>query len=139
MPTPRRQDPASSLRLGVDLVDVHAIEDSLAEFGDRFVHRIFSRHEIEISNGSPERLAARFAAKEAVIKALDLAELGVDWRNIEVRSSATGRPGMRLAGNVAARARELGAHDIMVSLSQEGSIAMAAVIAQIGPEPTETG
>jgi phosphopantetheinyl transferase (holo-ACP synthase) len=46
---------------------------------------------------------------------------------------------MRLAGNVAARARELGAHDNMVSLSQDGSVAMATVIAQIGPEPAETG
>ncbi|MEJ8856511.1 holo-ACP synthase [Variovorax robiniae] len=140
MPSPRRQDPTSNLRLGVDLVDVHAIEDSLAEFGDRFVHRIFSTHEVEVSSGSPKRLAARFAAKEALIKALDLAEIGVDWRNIEVRGDAAGRPGMRLAGNVAARARELGAHDILLSMSHEGSLAMATVIAQIRPmEPAATG
>jgi len=130
----------SNLRLGVDLVDVHAIEDSLAEFGDRFVRRIFSAHEIEISDGSPERLAARFAAKEALIKALDLGEFAVDWRNIEIRSDAAGRPGVRLAGNAAARARELGAHDIVLSMSHERSLAMATVIAQIDPPaPAKTG
>ncbi|MEJ8847296.1 hypothetical protein [Variovorax rhizosphaerae] len=134
MPSATRHDFMSNLLLGVDWVDVHAIEDSLGEFGGRFVHRIFSAHEVECSNGSPERLAADVAGKKALTQALEHGELGIDWRNIEVRSDATALPGMRLAGKVAARARGLGTHDIAVSLSHEGNWALATDIAQVGPE-----
>jgi holo-[acyl-carrier protein] synthase len=120
-----------NVRVGADVVSVGAIEASVNEFGERFIRRVFSSHEIESANGSPERLAARFAAKEAAIKAFDLAEIGVDWRNIEVRSDTNGRPTLCLYGNVARRASELGTLHTAVSLSHEGNAAFALVVALV--------
>src|SRR5689334_4452622 len=75
-------------RIGMDLVHIERIEASLREIGERFEKRMFTPAEIAYARSSPsqraERLAARFAAKEAAIKALALSEVGVDWRDIEV-------------------------------------------------------
>jgi holo-[acyl-carrier protein] synthase len=122
---------SDDLRLGVDVVAVSAIAASIETFGERFTQRIFTAHEVESAKGAHERLAARFAAKEAAIKALDLSETGVDWRNIEVRSDAAGRPSLKLNGNVAQRAKDLHIRDIAVSLSHEGDCAFAAVFALV--------
>ena len=121
------------LRVGADVVDVQAIEMSLQTFGARFERRIFTPHEVDVARGSAQRLAARLAAKEAVIKALDLAEVGVDWRHIEVSSDSAGRPSLRLHGRAAQRAHELGVQALALSLSHEGRVALAAVVAQLAP------
>jgi holo-[acyl-carrier protein] synthase len=129
-----------SVRIGVDVVDVRAIEHSLATFGERFVSRLFSAHEIAVAKGSAQRLATRFATKEAVIKALDLVDVGVDWRNIEVRNGPSGRPAVQLQGSLAERAKGLGAPALDLSLSHEGDIAIAVVIAQFArPKSIDSG
>lgn len=121
--------PRDKVRVGVDIVEVRAVEASLDTFGDRFLKRIFSLHEIAIAGRSAERLAARLAAKEAVIKALDLPEVGIAWRNIELRSDAAGRPSLRFHGRALAHVNQMGLRDISVSLSHENGMAFAAVVA----------
>ena len=129
------------LRLGIDTVQVSAVEASLLAFGDRFLQRLFTAGEIATCAATParcpERLAARFAAKEAAIKAFDLAEAGVDWRQIEVVSDAAGRPRLALHGRAAALVRSLGAAEIALSLSHDGDQACAVVAAlpSIAPTP----
>src|SRR5262245_6582463 len=83
-----------SLRVGMDLVQVSRVAESLQRFGDRFLTRLFTPGEIEYATAAPaltaERLAARFAAKEATIKALDLTGRGVSFRHIEIKRSPSG-------------------------------------------------
>ncbi len=94
--------------VGIDLVSVRRVEESLARFGDRFLRRVFTEGEIAYATSAPalagERLAARFAAKEATIKALGLAEqgVGIGWRQIEIEREPSGKCRVVLHG--AARA-----------------------------------
>jgi holo-[acyl-carrier protein] synthase len=125
--------PTGALRVGTDLVQVSRIAQSIEQFGDRFVCRLFTADEIAYASSNPalraERLAARFAAKEAAIKALSLADVGLDWRQIEVRRSANGHCMLALHGvakEVAVAARII---DLSVSLSHEGDYASAVVVA----------
>ncbi len=124
------------LRIGVDLVSVTRIQESIDQFGDRFVSRLFTANEIAYATDGSEpaqtaqRLAARFAAKEATIKALSLVDEGVDWRNIEVCRDDRGACELELHGSVAEAARRLQVVDILVSLSHEGDHAIAFVVAQ---------
>ena len=126
-----------ALRVGIDTVQVSGVRASLDAFGERFVTRLFTAHEIETAGRSPaqraERLAARFAAKEAAIKAFDLAEAGIDWRHIEVRSDAAGRPHLALHGRAAECARRLGSSAMALSLSHDGDQACAIVAALVDP------
>ena len=79
----------------MDLVHVPRIDESLRDFGERFAERLFTDAEIAYADSSPTeraaRYAARFAAKEATIKALSLSEAGVDWRDMEVERAARRR------------------------------------------------
>ncbi len=124
------------VRLGFDLVQVSQIAQSVREFGPRFTDRFFTAGELQYSErGSyDERLAARFAAKEAVIKALRLSEAGIDWRDIEVTQLPQGGCELALHGLVA----QLAAHDgitsqaLSVSLSHDGDYAGAVVCVLVG-------
>ena len=127
---------APSLRVGIDLVEVSRIAESLDKFGERFLRRVFTAHEVAYASEAPAlmcgRLAARFAAKEAAIKALDLADQALSWHDIEVRRSPSGDCGLALRGAAAAA---LGAGDVAVSLSHEGDFATAVVIARVREAP----
>lgn len=120
------------LRVGLDLVDVRRIEASLARFGERFMRRLFSRDEIAYATGAArpaEHLAARFAAKEAAIKALQLAHTGSGWRDIEVARDVDGDCRLALRGEAAAAAVRLGVIHLALSLSHDGDYAGAVVTA----------
>ena len=116
------------MKVGIDLVDVQRIAASIDAFGDRFLRRVFTEGEIAYARSAPaltaERLAARFAAKEAAKKALDLE--GVAWRDLEVARSPNGAPHLVLHG--AARAAA-GTKSFALSMSHEGDHATAVVIA----------
>ena len=90
------------MTVGIDLVRVSRVAESLAQFGERFLRRVFTDGEIAYANAAPalaaERLAARFAAKEAAIKALGLVERGVGWREIEVTRAPSGAAQLSLHG-----------------------------------------
>jgi holo-[acyl-carrier protein] synthase len=118
-------------RLGFDLAQVSAIQKSLQCFGERFAQRLFTDHELDYAGSGhgvrAQRLAARFAAKEAVIKALGLSEAGVNWRDIEVVKLNGGGCGIALHGRVAQLAAAMGAGPLSLSLSHEGDYAGAVV------------
>ncbi len=119
--------------LGLDLVHVPRIEESLRSFGDRFEERMFTEGETQYARSAPparaERLAARFAAKEAAIKALSLSEAGVDWRDIEVVRHPDGRCELALHGRAREAADALGVTRALVCLSHDGEYAAAVVAA----------
>lgn len=117
---------------GVDVVDVERFARVLARHGRRFERRCFVPAEIsyaEASRRRAEHLAARFAAKEAVAKALGTGLFGgIALRDIEVTRDAHGRPGIRLAGQADRRAKELRIARWLVSLSHTESVAVASVL-----------
>lgn len=126
----------SALSVGIDLVQLSRIDESLATFGDRFLRRIFTEGEIAYATAAPQltsqRLAARLAAKEATVKALDLVERGVGWREIEVGRGPSGAPTLVLHGAARSAAEEAGVDQLAVSLSHEGDYATAVVITTRG-------
>ena len=108
--------------MGIDLVDVDDVRDSLRVHGERYLQRIYTEREIEDCRGRPERLAERFAAKEAALKVLCEADEPVAWREIEVHGTT-----LHLLGRAAELAAEM---KFAVSSSHEGPIAAAIVVAR---------
>ncbi len=117
------------LRIGVDLIEITRINDSRERFGERFYSRFFTEAEREYCAGNPQRLAARFAAKEAVAKALGTGIGDVRWIDIEVLSDTRSRPFLHLHGKAAELAAELGLTTWEVSLSHTDTHAIAFVVA----------
>ncbi len=121
------------LSIGVDLIEVSRIERSIDRYGERFLGRVYTGHELAYCRGRPQELAARFAAKEAVSKTLGVGVQhpeGVCWREIQVRSDARGKPSVELTGRAALLARELGLHAFALSLSHTREYAIAFVVAE---------
>jgi len=114
------------LRVGIDLVMTSRIAESVATFGEKFLTRVFTTRELDYARDYPERLAARFAAKEAAKKALRLD--GVGWRDFEVYRHDSGAVDLVLHG--AAR-DAVGPCELALSLSHEGDLATAVVIANM--------
>jgi len=127
--------PGMRLLLGIDTVSVAGVRESMAQFGARFEARLFTAHELHsASRGTEpqrqERLAARFAAKEAALKAFGWSNAGIDWRDIEVHTDAsTGQPTLNLHGRAAELAGRLACGPASVSLSHDGDQAVAIVAA----------
>lgn len=121
--------------LGVDVVQVSRIAESLAAFGDRFTSRLFTPQEIsdagQESRVRVERLAARFAAKEAALKAFGWCHLGLSWRDIEVQRQAGGACVLALQGRAADLAQQQGITQWALSLSHDGDHAVAVVAATL--------
>lgn len=125
---------AVRLAVGLDMVALSRIEDSLRTFGDRFLVRIFTEAEQAYAEAAPahrlDRLGARFAAKEAALKALGLADQGVGWPDIEVVRDAAGACTLALHGLAGELTRRGGLVDTALSLSHEGGFAAAIVVAR---------
>ena len=118
--------------IGIDVVEVGRIASSISEFGDRFVQRIFTPEEIAYcqTKARPElHYAARFAAKEAVIKALS-GDPGIEWHGIEVGKESSGKPVIWLHGTTAKIALQAGIRKLHVSISHDGDNAVAFVVAE---------
>lgn len=119
---------------GVDLQPIDEVRGSLDRFGSRYRHRVFTVHELESCGHGPlvaSRLAARFAAKEAVLKILDTREVVPSWRTIEVQGASNQRATVVLHGITADLAHRQGLSDISVSFSHAGDVAVAAVTAVV--------
>lgn len=129
------------MRLGFDLVQVSQVAESIRRFGGAYERRLFTDRELDYAYGGEgvcaERLAARFAAKEAVIKALRLGDAGVAWRDIEVVKLADGSCEVALHGRAAEQASRIGAGPILLSLSHDGDYAGAFVTALFASTPIE--
>jgi holo-[acyl-carrier protein] synthase len=117
---------------GIDIAEVPRIAQSIERFGDRFVRRIFTEGEIrycESKANRAERYAARFAAKEAAMKALGTGwSRGVRWRDVEVSRQPGGRPTILFHGKAAEFAAKIGAVAVALSLSHTAEHAIAQVI-----------
>jgi holo-[acyl-carrier protein] synthase len=117
------------LRCGIDLIEIGRLADGIERFGERFLNRFFTPGEREDCNDEPHRLAARFAAKEAVAKALGTGIGDVRWRDIEIRCGERGRPTLRLHGTAAKEAQALGLTEWDISLTHTGDQAGAVAVA----------
>jgi len=130
--------------LGVDVVQVSRIAESLSAFGERFTRRLFTPQEVlDAGNDSRvrlERLAARFAAKEATLKAFGWCHLGLCLRDIEVQRQASGACVLVLQGRAAELAQQQGITQWALSLSHDGDHAVAVVAATLPsqPDPNQT-
>jgi holo-[acyl-carrier protein] synthase len=118
------------IRTGVDLLEIERLKDAVARHGDRFLARIYTAAEREVCAGNFASLSARFAAKEAVAKALGTGLGAVGWTDIEILREDMGQPLLRLHGRAAALANELGLAQWSISLSHthEHAVAMAVAI-----------
>jgi holo-[acyl-carrier protein] synthase len=127
--------------IGSDLIDIRRIERSLARFGERFTHRIFTEGERARSDRKATRAASyakRFAAKEACSKALGTGmNRGVFWRDMEVVNLRSGQPTMRLTGGAAARLAALlpegHVGHLHHSLTDDPPLAQAFVVIEARP------
>lgn len=123
---------AKILGIGTDLADVDRIEQSISRYGDRFVSRIYTPQEIAYVATKAnrfERYAARFAAKEAGMKALGTGwSGGIRWQDLEVGNLPSGRPTLALHGKAAELAAALGTRHVHLSLTHTPTMAMAVVI-----------
>jgi len=117
---------------GIDITEVPRIRESIERFGDRFLQRVFTEGEIRYCESKAnrfERYAARFAAKEAGMKALGTGwNFGVRWRDVEVARKPGGRPTLLFHGKAAEFAAKLGAVNVALSLTHTTQQAMAQVI-----------
>ncbi len=123
-----------SILVGIDMQPIDEVESSIKEFGARYTHRLFTDDEIASCGDGPgaaSGFAGRFAAKEAVLKILELNEIVPRWKSIEVLRSMGGRPEVALHGEAAKIARSQGIEEISLSISHGGGIASATVIAQV--------
>jgi len=120
------------LGVGTDLAEVERIGKSVERFGDRFLTRIYTARERAYAMSKAnwaERLAARFAAKEAGMKAIGTGlSRGVSWQHLEVANEPSGRPTLLLHGTVLQVANALGVKRISVSLTHTKKLAFAVVI-----------
>jgi holo-[acyl-carrier protein] synthase len=126
------------VRVGCDVTAVEEVQDSLDAFGDRYLRKVFTTDEIDDCRGRnrAQRLAARFAAKEAVIKAFAEPGMSFPLREIEVRRDGP-LPVLRLSGTVAERAAERGWQSSSLSLSHADCHAMAVVVVVCRPAESE--
>ncbi len=121
---------------GVDMIEVGRVARSIDRFGERFLNRVFTPHERAMLGDNASRLAARFAAKEAVAKALGTGIGEFAWRDIEIGRDERGAPFVMLRGPAAARAAALGLQHFALSMSHTHEHAIAFVVAtgsDIGP------
>ncbi len=115
--------------VGIDLIDIDRIVAVLARHPQRFRRRVLTEHEDRYCGNRVERVAGRWAAKEAISKLLGLGVRGVGWREIEVLPNRSGQPQVWLHRRAAARAQFLGLDEVSVSISHERHMAVAVAVA----------
>jgi holo-[acyl-carrier protein] synthase len=120
---------AGPVEAGIDAIEIERIKGALDRFGERFLRRVYTEREAERYRNRPAELAARFAAKEAVMKALGTGVRGIRWRDIEIVSNRRGKPIVVLHETAARRAKLLGFTHIGISLTHSRTDAIAMVVA----------
>jgi holo-[acyl-carrier protein] synthase len=114
--------------LGIDIIEIQRIRQAYLTWGDRFLRRIYTAREVDLYGNRIESLAARFAGKEAVFKALSRPGLYLSWQDVEILSAINGRPEIKLFGGALTRVKELGLDSLEISLSHSRENAVAVVI-----------
>ena len=131
----------SALSVGLDVVSVAEVTAALDRFGERYVQRVYTPREAAYCLGGTaavgaRRFAARFAAKEAAVKALAPSSRWTDWRAIEVRRQPSGACALVLQGEAASLAAQRGIDHLALSMSHDGDLAIACVVALRTPLST---
>lgn len=120
--------------IGVDFQEIDEVRESVETFGERYLRRVYTAHEIDdccrIANRAAPALASRFAAKEAVFKILKEGDVAATWQEIEVQRLPSGHSVIALRGAAAELAARQGISTISLSLSHNGGIAAAVVVAE---------
>lgn len=123
-----------TILVGGDIQEIDEVRESMENFGDRYIRRIYTDYEIEDcykrANGAAGALASRFAAKEAMFKILTTGNPWASWREVEVRRLESGHPTIALRGAAAEQAKRQGIGTISLSLSQSGGMATAVIVAE---------
>jgi holo-[acyl-carrier protein] synthase len=115
--------------IGIDLIDIDRIVAVLGRFPDRFRTRVLTEREQRYCGRRVERIAGRWAAKEAISKVLGLGVRGVGWREIEILPNPAGAPQVLLHARAARRADAMDLDDVTVSISHERRMAVAVAVA----------
>ena len=115
---------------GVDIIEIKRVEKVAFSYGDRFLKRIYTDGEIGYCRGRAPQLASRFAAKEAVMKALGTGIRGVGWRDVEITRKRGMAPHIKLHGRAKKRASQIGLKGLAISLSHSKEFAVASVIGE---------
>jgi holo-[acyl-carrier protein] synthase len=127
----------ATIRIGLDVQSIEEVQDSIEKFGDRYTRRLYTPHEIESSAGDSftraSSLAGRFAAKEAVMKVLDIEDEVPAMKSIEIWRDEGRPPTVRLKGLAAELARQQGIDHFSLSLTHSGGVAAAVAIAETSP------
>lgn len=118
------------LCVGTDIIEIDRIEKVVQDRGARFLHRVFTEAELEQCQTKAASLAARFAGKEAVYKALGATNQGIGWQDIEILASPRTAPLVCLHGAALTRAAELGIDRLAISLSHSRQYAIAVAIGE---------
>jgi holo-[acyl-carrier protein] synthase len=130
------------VRVGTDLVSVDTVRESIRVHAERYLERVYTQREVEDCSTpqgvDPERLAGRFAAKEATLKVLRPREQGLPWNTIEVRRDPSGWVELELSGQAASLASDAGIVGLTLSIAHEGGFATAVVVASCSSESRVT-
>lgn len=129
LPAPLSLPQGVNIAVGIDIIEVDRVRRVYEHHGERFLHRIFTDIEIWQCRGKPARWAGRFAAKEAISKALGTGLRGVAWREMEIVQLRSGRPTVRLHGKAKHRAEQLGISAFDVSMADLTAFSIAVAVA----------
>jgi holo-[acyl-carrier protein] synthase len=123
--------------VGIDVIEIARVRRTLARHPRRFLDRVYTPEEVAFCRGRIPELAARFAAKEAVMKALGTGARGLAWREIEILPNDRGKPLVYLHGQAKTRAETIGLRGIDVSLTHSRDLAIAAVVGEADEQPVD--
>lgn len=129
LPAPLYPTQGVNVAVGVDIIEVERVRKVYEHHGERFLRRVFTENEVRQCRDKVTRLAGRFAAKEAISKALGTGMHGVAWREMEVVQLRSGRPSVRLHGNAKKRAELLGLSGFDVSIADLQTLSIAIAVA----------
>jgi holo-[acyl-carrier protein] synthase len=121
-----------TISVGVDVVEIERIVAVISRWQDRFLERVYTVNELRYCRGRAPELAARFAGKEAIAKALGTGIRGLAWRDMEILPDLLGKPEVALHDRALARASAIGLHQFAISLSHSRDYAVAMVVATGG-------
>ena len=129
LPAPLTPPQGVNVAVGIDIIEVDRVRKVYEHHGERFLRRVFTEQEVLQCRGKVARLAGRFAAKEAISKALGTGMRGVKWREMEVVQLRSGRPSVRLHGTAKLRAEQLGLSAFDVSIADLAQLSIAIAVA----------